>query len=449
MSGDRKRCYRIGLIGCQDVGKTTIATQILDYNDTIDEYPELFYYLKGCTDAKRCRLDARGYQDDATYREELDLRLHRHLDYVPMCHETSKTQFFIMDTQDPLDPLPGGVSVIRMVLQAEIGILVYSDDKMNVLDEDGQWIDRWKTCEHIHLARAFGVSKLVVAVNYMTHPRLGWNQERYDAVVAQLGIICVNAGYEVEDVTFIPVCGLYDMNVHTKVDRRVSKWWDGPTLLDAVDAFEIEQHQPSDPLRIIVTGQIIIEEKEFLIAKVESGSVHIGNMLLLMPDEVQVEVSSLLSDKNKILDSAGPGECVLVHLLGFAVGNQRKGLVLSSIEKPIQKGTEFIARLLTIKSPRNAGVFSVGFCSILLLHTAVEDCEVMELIDRINPRTGKPYPRKPSFVNFEQGNVVVCRLRVHRTICAENYSDFKKLGGFALSSKEKIVATGKVVRFPA
>jgi peptide chain release factor subunit 3 len=41
-----------------------------------------------------------------------------------------------------------------------------------------------KSREHLHLAKSFGIFKLIIIVNKMDHPTVNWSKERYDEILA-------------------------------------------------------------------------------------------------------------------------------------------------------------------------------------------------------------------------------------------------------------------------
>ncbi len=41
-----------------------------------------------------------------------------------------------------------------------------------------------KTIEHLHLAKSFAISKLIILVNKMDHPTVDWSKDRYDEILA-------------------------------------------------------------------------------------------------------------------------------------------------------------------------------------------------------------------------------------------------------------------------
>ena len=79
---------------------------------------------------------------------------------------------------------------------------------------------------------------------------------------------------------------------------------------------------------------------------------------------------------------------------------------------------------------------------LLHIHSVVEECEIVELLQQIDTKTKKPMKKKVLFV--KNGAVVMCRVQVNNSICIEKFSDFPQLGRFTLRTEGKTVAVGKV-----
>nr|GMD35931.1 eukaryotic peptide chain release factor GTP-binding subunit ERF3A-like [Ipomoea batatas] len=177
-----------------------------------------------------------------------------------------------------------------------------------------------------------------------------------------------------------------------------------------------------------------------VMGKVESGSIREGDNLLVMPNKAPVKVLALFIDEDKVR-RAGPGENLRVRLSGVEEEDISSGFVLCSVVKPVPAVTEFVAQLSIMELLDNA-IFTAGYKAVLHIHSVVEECEIVELMQQIDPKTRKPMKKKPLFV--KNGAFVVCRIQVNSLICIEKFSDFAQLGRFTLRTEGKTVAVGKV-----
>lgn len=55
-------------------------------------------------------------------------------------------------------------------------------------------------------------------------------------------------------------------------------------------------------------------------------------------------------------------------------------------------------------------IFTAGYKAVLHIHAIVEECEIVELMQQIDPKTKKPMKKRPLFV--KNGAVVLCRVQV-------------------------------------
>ncbi|KAM5549073.1 hypothetical protein ABKV19_000477 [Rosa sericea] len=85
------------------------------------------------------------------------------------------------------------------------------------------------------------------------------------------------------------------------------------------------------------------------------------------------------------------------------------GFVLSSLANPIPAVTEFYAQLQILELLENA-IFTPGYRAVLHIHSVVEECEIVDLLEEIDMKTKKPKKKKPLFV--KNGAVIKCRIQL-------------------------------------
>ncbi|QHO59716.1 Eukaryotic peptide chain release factor GTP-binding subunit ERF3A [Arachis hypogaea] len=389
----------------KDAGKSTTGGQILFLSGQVDERT-IQKYEKEAKDKSRESWYMAYIMD--TNEEE---RVKGHKSYVP--------------------------NMISGASQADVGVLVISARKGEFetgYERGGQ------TREHVQLAKTLGVTKLLVVVNKMDDPTVNWAKERYDEIESKMIPFLRQSGYNVKkDVMFLPISGLIGTNLQTRVDKSICSWWDGPCLFEALDAVEVPLRDPNGPFRMPILDKFK-DMGTVVMGKVEFGSVREGDSLLVMPNKDQVKVVAVFIDENRVR-RAGPGENLRIRLSGVEEEDILSGFVLSSVANPVPTVIEFVAQLQILELLDNA-IFTAGYKAVLHIHSVVEECEIVELLQQIDPKTKKPMKKKVLFV--KNGAVVVCRVQVTNTICVEKFSDFPQLGRFTLRSEGKTVAVGKV-----
>jgi len=302
-----------------------------------------------------------------------------------------------------------------------------------------------QTREHAMLAKTLGICKLFVVVNKMDDPSVGWAKERLDEIEKKISPFLKSCGYNVKkDVQFLPISALNGTNIQERVPKNVCGWWNGPCLFEGLDAIELPPRDPKGPFRMPLIDRFK-DMGTVVMGKIESGTVRQGDSLMIMPNKVHVKVIAVYRESDEI-KYARPGENVRVKLSGVEEDDISTGFVLSSISKPIHAVLEFEAQLQILELLEHKAIFTAGYKAVLHIHSVVEECEVMELLEQMDPRTKKPMKKKCLFV--KTGAVVLCRIQVNDTICVEKFSDFPQLGRFTLRDEGKTVAIGKVVKLP-
>ncbi|WJX15180.1 hypothetical protein P8452_05358 [Trifolium repens] len=425
----KKRHLNVVFIGHVDAGKSTTGGQILFLSGQVDDRT-IQKYEKEAKDKSRESWYMAYIMD--TNEEE---RVKGKTVEVGRAHfETDTTRFTILDAPGHKSYVP---NMISGASQADIGVLVISARKGEFetgYERGGQ------TREHVQLAKTLGVTKLLVVVNKMDDPTVNWSKERYDEIESKMIPFLKQSGYNVKkDVSFLPISGLMGLNLKTRLDKSHCSWWDGPCLFEALDSIEVPMGDPKSPFRMPIIDKFK-DMGTVVMGKVESGTIRDGDSLLIMPNKDHVKVVAIYIDENRV-KCAGPGENLRVRISGVEEEDLLSGFVLSSAANPISTVTEFVAQLQILELLDNA-IFTAGYKAVLHVHSVVEECEIVELLQQIDPKTRKPIKKKVLFV--KNGAIVLCRVQVNNVICVEKFSDFPQLGRFTLRTEGKTVAVGKI-----
>lgn len=431
---EKKQHMNVVFIGHVDAGKSTIGGQILFLSNMVDERT-IQKYEKEAKEKHRESWYMAYIMD--TNEEE---RAKGKTVEVGRAHfETEKTRFTILDAPGHKNYVP---NMISGASQADVGVLVISARKGEFetgFERGGQ------TREHAMLAKTLGVAKLLVVVNKMDEPSVQWSKERFDEIEKKTVPFLKGCGYNVKkDVQYLPVSGLLGINLRERLPKSTCSWWDGPCLFEALDAVELPYRDPKGPFRLPIMDKFK-DMGTVVMGKVESGSVRVGDSLIVMPNKAQVKVVAVYRDSGEIR-IARPGENIRVKLAGIEEEDISTGFVLSSISRPVPAVVEFDAQLQILELLDHKAIFTPGYKAILHIHSIVEECEIMELLHQIDQKTKKPIKKKVLFV--KSGSVVVCRVEVNASICVEKFSDVPQLGRFTLRDEGRTVAIGKIVNLP-
>jgi elongation factor 1-alpha len=294
-----------------------------------------------------------------------------------------------------------------------------------------------QTREHGFLAFTLGVRQLVVAVNKMDDASVNWSEERYKEVKNEVSRMLKMVGYNVAKIPFVPTSGWTGDDLVKPSDKL--PWYKGPTLLDALDTFELPPKPLNKPLRIPVQDVYSITGVGTVpVGRVETGVLKENENVIFMPANKQAEVKSLEMHHTRI-PRAEPGDNIGFNVRGVAKTDIRRGDVAGPVDNPPTVAKEFIGQVIVIYHPT---AVAAGYTPVLHYHTGQIACRFTELIRKIDPRSGQPVEEKPAFL--KTGDAALVRMEPLHDIAIESYSDFPELGRFAVRDMGTTVAAGVV-----
>jgi elongation factor 1-alpha len=345
--------------------------------------------------------------------------------------ETKKYYFTIIDAPGHRDFVK---NMITGASQADGAILFVSAKRGEFeagIGPGGQ------TREHAFLAFTLGVNQLVVAVNKMDDSTVNWSQERYNEIKNEVSRMLKMVGYKVEKIPFVPTSGWTGDNLVKPSDKM--PWYKGPTLIDALDVFEIPPKPLEKPLRIPVQDVYSITGVGTVpVGRVETGVLKEGDVVVFMPANKQGEVKSIEMHHTRI-PKAEPGDNVGFNIRGIAKTDIRRGDVCGHVTNPPTVAKEFIGQIIVIYHPT---AIAAGYTPVLHYHTGQVACRFTELIRKIDPRSGQVVEEKPTFL--KTGDAAVVKMEPLHPIAIETYVEFPELGRFAVRDMGTTIAAGVV-----
>jgi elongation factor 1-alpha len=216
-------------------------------------------------------------------------------------------------------------------------------------------------------------------------------------------------------------------------------WYKGPTLLDALDEF-VEPSLPVDkPLRIPVQDVYTITGVGTVpVGRVETGKMKVGDSLLIAPALVTAELKSIETHHTP-MQTAGAGDNIGFNLRGVAKQDIRRGDVIGTADTPPSIVKEFLAQIIVVFHPT---AIAAGYTPVLHAHTAQVSATIVEIVSKLDARTGQPVEEKPK--SIKTGDSAIVRIQPLRPLCIETFKEFPELGRFALRDMGSTVAAGVV-----
>jgi len=345
--------------------------------------------------------------------------------------ETPKFFYTLIDAPGHRDFVK---NMITGASEADASVLVVSAKKG---ESDVGMASGGQTREHAFLLFTLGVGQLVVAINKMDDNTVKYSEERYEEVRAEAERLVKTVGFPVDKVQFVPTSGWIGDNLVKKSENM--PWYKGPTLIEALDKL-IEPAKPLDkPLRIPIQDVYTITGVGTVpVGRVETGVMKVGSTVVIAPGGATAEVKSIETHHTAI-QQAQAGDNIGFNLRGISKDDIARGDVLGSPNGPPTVAKEFIARIIVVNHPT---AIAPGYTPVLHAHTAQAAGTIIELISKIDPRTGQPIEDKPKAI--KTGDSAVVRIKPLKPFCIEAFKEYPELGRFAMRDMGMTVAAGIV-----
>lgn len=140
---------------------------------------------------------------------------------------------------------------------------------------------------HAYLLHLLGVRQVAVVVNKMD--MAGFSQAAFAAAAEQIGAYL--SGIGITPTAVIPVSARHGQTIATRAPEL--SWYDGPTVLEALDGF-VRQPAPFDrPLRFPIQDVYKPDDRRILAGRVESGRLRVGDTLRFAPTGSAARVTGI------------------------------------------------------------------------------------------------------------------------------------------------------------
>ncbi|MGB9732748.1 MAG: translation elongation factor EF-1 subunit alpha [Candidatus Micrarchaeia archaeon] len=337
--------------------------------------------------------------------------------------QTPKYYFTIIDAPGHRDFVK---NMITGASQADAAVLVVSC-------VDGV---QAQTREHAYLAKVLGINQLIVGINKMD--AANYDRVKYEDTRNSIINLLKTIGYDTSKILTIPYSALAGDNVKTKSDKM--PWYNGPTLLEALDTFQVPPKPVDKPLRLPIQDVYSISGFGTVpVGRVETGVMKPGDQIIIMPPGVKTEVKSIEMHHQQ-LQKAEPGDNIGFNIKGVDKKDIKRGDVVGPANNPPTVAQEFTAQIVVINHPT---AIAPGYTPVFHIHTAQVAATITEIIEKKDPKTGQSLQKNPEFI--KNGDVAIVKVRPTKPVVIEKYSEFPQLGRFAIRDMGQTVAAGVVL----
>lgn len=295
-----------------------------------------------------------------------------------------------------------------------------------------------QTKEHLWLLRTMGVKTIAVLINKMD--MVDFDEAKFNQIKTDATNQLKSVGYNPENVAFIAGSSLQGINIAKKVDDKMP-WYKGLTVLEQIDKFPAPEKPTNLPLRMPIQDVYEITGIGTVpVGKVETGVMKPGQKIVVLPGRsgvgVQGEIKSIEAHHEQ-LPEAEAGDNVGINIRGIGKKDIARGDVICDANAPAKIVEEFTAQVAVINHPT---VIAKGYTPVFHVHTAQIPCQFVELISKLDPRTGQVAQENPDFL--KNGDVAIVKLKPIGNLVLETSQDNPYMARFAIRDAGVTVAAG-------
>ena len=286
----------IVVVGHVDHGKSTVIGHLLADTDSLP---------KGKLDAIResCKRNSKPFE----YAFLLDALKNEQsqgitIDTCRCFFKTEKRRYIIIDA-------PGHIEFLKNMVtgasRAEAALMVI--DASHGVEEN--------TRRHGYYLSMLGIRQIAVLVNKMD--LIGYDQNKYETICQEYTAFLKEVG--IVPKTFIPVSARVGDNI--AAPSAEMPWYQGMTVLQALDSFENIQPSHQLPFRMSVQGVYKFtaggDSRRIIAGTVDSGVLHTGDEVVFYPSGKHTRVKGF-----EVFNAAPPAEARADEAVGFTMAEE-------------------------------------------------------------------------------------------------------------------------------
>ena len=340
--------------------------------------------------------------------------------------DTDKYYFTIIDAPGHRDFVK---NMITGTSQSDAAILV-------VAAPDGVMA---QTKEHMFLARTLGVKQMIIAINKMDDTKPPYDKKRFEEVKSEVTKLSKSVGYKDDQIQIVPVSAFTGDNCAK--DKGEISWWDGNTLIKAIDNFTVPDKPTNLPLRWPIQDVYTIKGVGTVpVGKIETGIMKPGQQIVFKPSAkpggVTGEVKTIEMHHEQ-MGQAQPGDNVGCNIRGIAKNEVRRGDVAGPADNPPTVAKAFRAQIMVLNHP---SVITKGYTPVFHCYTSQIACRFDEIEKKLDPRSGQVKEENPDFI--KTGDAAIVKIIPTRPMVIESSKEIPQLGRFAIRDMGQTVAAG-------
>ncbi len=341
------------------------------------------------------------------------------IDTAQIWFQTPKRQYVIIDAPGHKEFLK---NMITGAANAEAALLLI--DANEGIQEQSR--------RHGYLLNLLGIRQIAVLVNKMDLQ--GYSQARFDQIEKDYRAFLRTVG--VEPGLFVPMSAKLGDNIASRSANM--SWWHGPTVLEALDQFNVTAAPDNQPLRFAIQDIYRFDERRIISGRIESGTVKVGDRLLFSPGNKSSTVKTIERWSAPNQDRASAGESI-----GITLTEQifvERGSVAALETDPPYVLNRFKARLFWLgRKP-----FTKGKSYKLKLATQEAECEIESIEKVIDASTLETISRSHNEIFVGRHEVAELTIRTKRAVAFDTHAEIIATGRFVIVDGYEVAGGGIV-----
>jgi bifunctional enzyme CysN/CysC len=315
---------------------------------------------------------------------------------------TDKRKFIVADT-------PGHEQYTRNMITgastADLAVILV-DARKGVLTQ---------TRRHSYLASLIGIREIVLAVNKMD--LVGYDQAVFERILADYREFAARIG--VANITAIPLSALIGDNITEP--GAAMRWYQGPTLIQHLEAVEIAEQAAAAPFRMPVQW-INRPHLDFrgISGLISAGRIRQGERVKILPSGKESTVARILIEED--LTEAVAGQSVTITLADEI--DVSRGDLICAPDAPAGIADQFEATLVWMNEaamlPGRPYLLKIGAQTVIATVSAIKYKISVNTLEHLAARS------------LELNEIALCNLSLNQQIAFDAYAENRDTGGFIL-----------------
>jgi sulfate adenylyltransferase large subunit/phosphoadenylyl-sulfate reductase (thioredoxin) len=258
--------------------------------------------------------------------------------------DTSQIRFRTPSRDVVLIDAPGHTEFLRNMItgaaQADAALLLI-DAAEGVRDQ---------TLRHAYLLHLLGIRQVAVVINKMD--RVDYDHGRFNEIAA--AITAHLAGFGLKPAAIIPISARHGDGV--VVRTAGIGWYQGPTVIDALDRFAPAQPATALALRLPVQAVYKFDDRRIVAGRLQSGRIAVGDEIAVSPSGKHAVVRSI---ETWPANGDGPQDASAGQSVGITLDRElfvARGDMIAPADQPAASGRRLTARIFWLhETPLAAG----------------------------------------------------------------------------------------------